>query len=88
MIKYLAMVQTNQLNLFPVKGGGSKYFSPQAILANHTLDYDKHLQISFGSYVQAHNTNTPTNTNMPRTIDAIYLKPELLNKAAMNYMIW
>ena len=28
MLKYLAMVQTSQLNLFPVKGGVSKYFSP------------------------------------------------------------
>ena len=39
------------------------------------LDYNKHLQIPFGSYVQASNENNPTNTNMPRTIDAIYLRP-------------
>jgi hypothetical protein len=28
MIHYLAMVQTSQLNLFPVKGGVSAYYSP------------------------------------------------------------
>ena len=75
MIKYLAMVQTNLLNLFPVKGGVSKYFSPRAILTNETIDYNKHLSIPFGSYVQASNENKPTNTNLPRTIDAIYLRP-------------
>ena len=32
MIRYLAMNQANQLNLFPVKGGVSSYYSPRMIL--------------------------------------------------------
>jgi hypothetical protein len=28
MVRYLVMIQTNQLNLFPVKGGVSPYYSP------------------------------------------------------------
>ena len=75
MLKYLAMVSTQQLNLFPAKGGISQYFSPHVIMTGKNLDYNKHCQIPFGAYVQANQENTPTNTNAPRTIDAIYLRP-------------
>jgi hypothetical protein len=75
MVKYLAMVQTMLLNLFPVKGGVSKYFSPRAIITNETLDYEKHCKIPFGSYVQATHETKATNSNLPRTLDAIYLRP-------------
>jgi hypothetical protein len=33
MIRYLAMIQANQLNLLPVKGGVSPYYSPSMILS-------------------------------------------------------
>ena len=75
MFKYLAMVCTHQLNLFPAKGGVSEYFSPHMLVGGRNLDFNKHCQITFGSYVQANQDNNPKNTNSPRTIDAIYLRP-------------
>ena len=75
MIRFLAMECTNKLNLFPVKGGISDYFSPRAILNQRGLDYEKECKIPFGTYVQANNDNLPSNTNAPRTLDAIYPRP-------------
>ena len=75
MIKYLAMVATDQLNMFPAKGGVSPYLSPHVILTGRAFDYEKHCKIPFGAYVQANNQSLPTNTNAPRTIDCIYLRP-------------
>ena len=63
-----------QLNLIPVKGGVSKYFSPHTIMRHQALDWDKHCKYAFGTYVQANQNNDPTNTNAPRTIDGIYLR--------------
>jgi len=75
MIRYLAMVSTDQLNFFPAKGGISPYFSPHVILTGRALEFNKHCQYPFGAYVQANNDASPTNTNAPRTIDCIYLRP-------------
>jgi len=75
MIKHLAMVSTEQLNMFPAKGGVSPYLSPHMILTGRSFDYNKHCTIPFGAYVQANNQNHPTNTNAPRTLDCIYLRP-------------
>ena len=75
MIKYLAMKVTSDLNLFPVKGGVSDFYSPNVILSRQNLDYKKHCRYEFGSYVQASQVNNPSNTNRPRTIDGIYLRP-------------
>jgi hypothetical protein len=73
MLRYLAMVSTEQLNLFPAKGGVSAYLSPHVILSGRDFDYAK--QYPFGAYVQANNDPKPTNTNAPRTLDCIYLRP-------------
>jgi hypothetical protein len=75
MLRYLAMVSTKQLNLLPAKGGVSAYLSPHVILGGSNLDFNKHCQIPFGAYVQAYQENSPKNTNQPRTLDAIYLRP-------------
>ena len=75
MIKMLAMECTNKLNFFPPKGGVSQYYSPRMILTGNVLDYNKHCSVPFGSYVQAHNENTPTNSMAPRSLDCIYLRP-------------
>ena len=39
------------------------------------LDYNKHLQVEFGSYVQVSQVNNPNNTNRLRTFNVIYLYP-------------
>jgi hypothetical protein len=75
MVKYLAMIQTNQLNLFPAKGGVSKYYSPRMILTQEVLDYEKHFKIPFGSFVQATHESEKKNSNLARTLDCIYLRP-------------
>jgi hypothetical protein len=73
MINYLAMIEANQLNIFPVKGGVSKYYSPRMILNQTNLDYTKHCVVPFGAYVQANHESTKTSSNVTRTLDAIYL---------------
>ena len=75
VVKMLAMESTNKLNFFPPKGGVSQYCSPRMILTNNALDYNKHCSIPFGTYVQAHNENNPTNTMAARALDCIYLRP-------------
>jgi len=75
MIKHLAMKVTSDLNLFPVKGGVSDFYSPNVILSRKNLDYKKHCMYKFGSYVQASQVHNPRNSNRPRTIDGIYLRP-------------
>jgi hypothetical protein len=76
MINYLAMIQANQLNLFPTKGGVSKYYySPRMILNQTNLDYTKHCVVPFGAYVQANHESTKTSSNVTRTLDMIYLRP-------------
>ena len=75
LTKHLCMASTDQLNLFPAKGGVSAYFSPHVIMTGQNFDYNKHCQVPLGAYVQANEANDPTNINAPRTIDAIYLRP-------------
>ena len=53
----------------------SKTYSPMTIVTGKSLDYDKHLQHEFGTYVQAHTKNDPTNQMTKRAIDGIYLRP-------------
>ncbi len=75
MIQYLVMVQTDHLNLFPVKGGISHYYSPWVILGGTLLDYNKHCQVSFGTYIQANHETRVTNSQVAWTINCIYLWP-------------
>jgi hypothetical protein len=74
MINYLAMIQANKLNLFPVKGGVSKYYSPRMILNQTNLDYTKHCAVPFGAYVQANHKSTKTSSNVTRTLDLVHLR--------------
>mgnify|MGYP003507073779 CR=1 FL=1 len=73
-IKYLTMVQVNHLNLFPAKGGVSKYYSPRMILTERNLEYEKHCKVPFGAYVQATHETNATNSIAARTLDCIYLR--------------
>jgi hypothetical protein len=75
MIRYLTMIKANNLNIFPVKGGVSKSYSPHMILNQTNLDYTKHCVVPFGAYVQANDESTKTSSNVTRTLDAIYLHP-------------
>ena len=79
MIDHLVKDCTWKINLFPVKGGVSSYYGPWTLITKKDVDYELHLKIPFGAYVQAYQENNPTNTNAPRTIDGIYLGPEINN---------
>jgi hypothetical protein len=54
MVKVLINDSAKKLNFFPAKNGISQYYSPRVILHHQNLDYDKHCQYAFGTYVQAH----------------------------------
>src|SRR5512137_1309271 len=73
MIKYLVLHATKMLNILPAKGGISSYLSPYTLVTHRVVDYDRELATSFGAYVQANQDNTPTNTNLPRTLDWVFL---------------
>ena len=73
MCQAAGMIAAHQLNLFPAKGRLSPYYSPNVILTGKPLDYNKHFQIPFRSYVQASNKPNPKNTTAPRTLARCYL---------------
>jgi len=73
MIKTAVPESAKKLNFFPAKNGISPYYSPRMILHQRNLDYGKHCQYAFGTYVQAHDEPEQSNTTAPRTLDCIYL---------------
>jgi hypothetical protein len=75
LVKYLVMESTKKLNFFPNKNGVSKYFSPRMIMHQENLDYARHCKYQIGEYLQAHDEPNHTNTNAPRSLDCIYLRP-------------
>ena len=57
---------SSKLNFFPARHGVSRYYSPRMILHQETINYHKHCQYTFGTYVQAHDEPpNPTNINQP-----------------------
>ena len=76
MIIEMGKLAAEQLNYFPVKGGVSKCYSPYMTLDGLNLDFEKHCQVNLGAYVQAFAEQPDAyNSQAPRTIDAIYLRP-------------
>ena len=63
------------INAFPPKGGVSGHISPRGIMTGTQFDYVKHSKLPFGSYVQAHEEPSPTNTQAARTVGATCLGP-------------
>ncbi len=53
------------LNSLPVAAGVSDKYSPREIVLGRKLDFKKHCKTTFGSYVEAHNDPTITNTMHP-----------------------
>ena len=75
LVKALVMEAARKLNMFPNKHGVSKYYSPRMILHHQNIDYDRHCKFSTGMYVEGHDEPDPSNTNAPRSLDCIYLRP-------------
>ena len=63
MLKYLAMVSTQQLNIFPAKRGILEYYSPHVLLGGRPYDYAKDCQVDLvHMYKQIKITISPTRT--------------------------
>jgi hypothetical protein len=61
------------LNAFPHDDGVSDSMSPRYILTGRHIDYNKHVCLEIGSYVQTHEEHS--NNMRPRTIGATCLGP-------------
>jgi Reverse transcriptase (RNA-dependent DNA polymerase)/Zinc knuckle len=61
------------LNSFPHNNGVSKTLSPRAIVVGQSIDFNKHCQLEFGTYVQTHEEHN--NSMLSRTTGAIALRP-------------
>ena len=86
MLVTLAKLSTRQLNFYPAKNRFSLYYSPYMLLKKCTLDFNEHVLYTFGSYVQAYKEKKIKNDNKPRTIDAIYLEPNM-NSAGGHWVM-
>jgi hypothetical protein len=75
MLFELIYSSTLWINAFSPKGGVSSTLSPRNVMTGIQFDYQKHCRLQFGSYVQAHQEPSPTNTQEARTVEAIYLGP-------------
>ena len=61
------------LNSFPVNSGISRQFSPREIILRWQLDVKKHCRVMFGEYCEVHDEPDPSNTQEPRTHEALAL---------------
>jgi hypothetical protein len=59
------------LNSFPARDGVSTTMSPRCIMTGQEIDYNKHVCLEFGEYVQTHEEHDNAMTN--RTLGAICL---------------
>lgn len=75
MLVELVYFSTMWLNAFPPSGGVSENISPRWIMTGVQFDYTKHCKLPFGSYVQAHEEPSPSNTQAARTVGAICFGP-------------
>jgi hypothetical protein len=61
------------LNSFPARDGVSTTMSPRCIMTGQEIDYNKHVRLEFGKYVQTHEEHNNAMTD--RTVGAICLGP-------------
>jgi hypothetical protein len=63
------------LNSLPAAAGVSDKYSPWEIILGRELDFKKHCKTTFGSYAEARDDPTITNTMRPQTFPGIFLGP-------------
>jgi hypothetical protein len=63
------------MNLFPIKSGISKKWSPRELVSRTKLDAKLHCRAQFGSYCEMHIDPDITNTLEPRTNWVICMGP-------------
>jgi len=69
------MESSKKLNFFPANHGISKHYSPRMIVHKENIDFDTHCVYTIGEYVQGEHEPDRSNTNAPRTLDCLYLRP-------------
>ena len=74
MTKMLVAEATTRLNFF-VNVNGIEHYSPRQLLKEPKVDYGKHCQIPIFSFVQAPHEATVYNSQQPRTLDCLYMRP-------------
>ena len=74
MVQALTIDSSKELNFLPACYGVSKCYSPCMIMHKKSLQYNDHGKYAIGTYMMGHEEPTITNTNVPRTIDCIYLQ--------------
>jgi hypothetical protein len=74
------------LNAFPPLSGVPKPYSTRTIMTGTTLDYAKHCKLPFGSYVETHEENNPTNTMKERTRAAICVGPTAIFQGSYKFL--
>ena len=74
MVKMLIVEAATRLNFF-VNTNGIEHYSPRQLLKESKVDYSKHCQIPIFSYVQAPHEATVYNSQQPRTLDCLYMRP-------------
>ena len=82
----MVLLVLKMLNYFPTKGGVSTHIGPKTIMSGETLDYKKHLSLSFGQYCQVHEEETPRNSQIARTNGAISLDPSGNSQGGHKFM--
>ena len=75
IMQTLTAESARKCNFFPNKHGISPHCSPRQIVHRTALTCE-HCKCAIGTYVQAHDEPTKTNSDAARTIDAIYLRPK------------
>jgi hypothetical protein len=69
----MVLASTFWWNSFPPEGGVSETLSPRAIVTGLEIDFVKHCQLEFGTYVQTHELSD--NTMRTRTVGALAMRP-------------
>ena len=73
------------MNMFPVKWGISKKWSPRELISHHKLDAKLHYKTLFGAYCEDMDPDI-TNTTKPRTKWGICLGPTRNTQGSYKFM--
>jgi hypothetical protein len=73
MVAELIYLSVFWLNCFPARDGISDVLSPREIVAGASIDFNKHVRLEYGTYVQTHEEHD--NTMTTRTTGVIALRP-------------
>jgi hypothetical protein len=86
MVKEIVKKENHALNSLPWESGVSQDMSPLSIVTGLPPPDYHDMRLEFGSYVQVHLNNVPSNTMKSRTVGAIALTPTGGRRGEYNFM--